>query len=50
MTGGELTSAQIRALLHELGRRLNARDAHGGKNVLRLTALSNDDGQERNPI
>lgn len=29
MTGGELTAAQIRALLHELGRRLQAAGAHG---------------------
>jgi hypothetical protein len=29
MTGGELTAAQIRALLHELDRRLQATGAHG---------------------
>ena len=28
MTGGELTAAQIRSLLHELGRRLHAAGAH----------------------
>jgi hypothetical protein len=29
MTGGELTAAQIRPLLRELGRRLQAVGAHG---------------------
>ena len=29
MTGGELTAAQIRALFHELGKRLQAAGAHG---------------------
>lgn len=29
MIGGELTADQIRALLHELGRRLQAQGVHG---------------------
>ena len=39
MTGGELTAAQIRALLHELGRRLQAADAHGDVKLVGGAAL-----------
>ena len=39
MTGGELTAAQIRALLHELGRRLQAAGAHGDVKLVGGAAL-----------
>jgi len=39
MTGGELTAAQIRALLHELGRRLQATGAHGDIKLVGGAAL-----------
>ncbi|UVJ41172.1 DUF6036 family nucleotidyltransferase [Arthrobacter sp. CJ23] len=39
MTGGELTAAQIRALLHELGRRLQAVGAHGDVKLVGGAAL-----------
>ncbi|MFB9821791.1 DUF6036 family nucleotidyltransferase [Arthrobacter ramosus] len=39
MNGGELTAAQIRALLHELGRRLQARDVHGDIKLVGGAAL-----------
>jgi hypothetical protein len=39
MSGGELTAGQIRALLHELGRRLKARDVHGDIKLVGGAAL-----------
>lgn len=39
MTGGELTAAQIWALLHELGRRLQAAGAHGDIKLVGGAAL-----------
>lgn len=39
MNGGELTAAQIRALLHELGRRLQAAGAHGDIKLVGGAAL-----------
>ncbi|MGY2746977.1 DUF6036 family nucleotidyltransferase [Pseudarthrobacter sp. O4] len=39
MTGGELTAAQIRALLQELGRRLKARGIHGDVKLVGGAAL-----------
>ncbi|MFJ5956552.1 DUF6036 family nucleotidyltransferase [Paenarthrobacter sp. NPDC092416] len=39
MTGGELTAAQIRALLHELGTRLQAAGAHGDVKLVGGAAL-----------
>ena len=39
MTGGELTAAQIRALLHELGRRLQATGTHGDVKLVGGAAL-----------
>ncbi|UKA64421.1 DUF6036 family nucleotidyltransferase [Arthrobacter sp. FW306-04-A] len=39
MTGGELTAAQIRALLHELGRRLQAQGVHGDIKLVGGAAL-----------
>ncbi|MDP9905453.1 DUF6036 family nucleotidyltransferase [Arthrobacter bambusae] len=39
MSGGELTADQIRALLHELGRRLHARGVHGDVKLVGGAAL-----------
>ncbi|MBT2538729.1 DUF6036 family nucleotidyltransferase [Arthrobacter sp. ISL-69] len=39
MTGGELTATQINALLHELGRRLQARGLHGDIKLVGGAAL-----------
>jgi hypothetical protein len=39
MTGGELTASQIRALLQELGRRLQARGNHGDIKLVGGAAL-----------
>ncbi|BAS12591.1 hypothetical protein AHiyo8_08940 [Arthrobacter sp. Hiyo8] len=39
MSGGELTADQIRALLHELGRRLQARGIHGDIKLVGGAAL-----------
>lgn len=39
MTEGELTAEQIRALLHELGRRLQAAGAHGDVKLVGGAAL-----------
>ena len=39
MTGGELTAAQIRALLQELGRRLKARGIHSDVKLVGGAAL-----------
>lgn len=39
MTGGELTATQIRALLHELGRRLQTAGAHGDVKLVGGAAL-----------
>ena len=39
MTGGELSAAQIRALLHELGRRLQAAGANGDVKLVGGAAL-----------
>lgn len=39
MIGGELTAAQIRSLLHELGRHLQAAGAHGDVKLVGGAAL-----------
>jgi hypothetical protein len=39
MSGGELTAVQIRALLHELGRRLRAQGVHSDIKLVGAAAL-----------